>query len=64
MSGEITDKRAIRMKTIQAENIEKVRVWDELNGRTTIKACKAGTKLSYPTIKKARDLLAATQGEK
>lgn len=58
------DQRAARMKKIQADNIESVREWYQLCPKSTTKACMIATGLSYPTVKKARDFLAATQGVK
>ncbi len=58
----VEDQRAARMQKIKEDNIEKVRQWYELCPKSTTTACMVGTGLSYPTVKKARDSLAATQG--
>jgi len=60
----VEDQRSARMKKIEADNIDSVRVWYEMCPKSTTKACMVGTGLSYPTVKKARDFLAATQGAK
>jgi Na+/citrate or Na+/malate symporter len=60
----VEDQRSKRMKEIQAANIEKVREWYEFFPKSTTTACMVGTGLSYPTVKKAMNFLAANQGVK